>query len=300
MMPAKRERDEDLDSDLDGERGGKKPRPPYNHHLHSTLAWNRPSFAPSPSTSFANNLPITPTQSVCGAAAYASAPSVAGHALHYPSSGMDVDTVMDEYDIEPSIQLPVSPVIEDSQNVMRLARLRPSPSHLDNINHTGRVSTPMHPTFKRGGLNRSHAMNTPCEAIHENSGLLYPHVPSMSLPPARKPLAHETDGDDDEGNNNNNGSRRMFSPICEDEDIPDIPTELTQSQLSRLSFSNTTPTDDMETEPRPAPALGLTPVPRGRKRSGALTGVARFTMGYREDCEKCRQQTPGHYSHFLT
>jgi hypothetical protein len=42
------------------------------------------------------------------------------------------------------------------------------------------------------------------------------------------------------------------------------------------------------------------PAMKGRKRSGALTGMpGRFTMGYREDCEKCRARVAGHYSHFL-
>jgi len=279
-MPAKRQRDDESDSDLDDERHVKKSRPRYNHPFNPT-----PSFPPLSSTSFANNPPITPTPSEHGLAACASAPNAGGHALrsHSPGSGMDSDTAMEEYDSEAPSQLPESPLMDASQDLMHPARLRPS----DTVNHTGRVSTPMHPAFKRGAIHRGHAINASFEATHENNGRLYPHGPSTQLPPAGNALAREADDE---------GGRRMPSPISEDEDIPDTPTEFTQSQLSRLSFSNANATDDMDTS---SPSLGLAPAPRGRKRSGALTGVGRFTMGYRDDCEKCRQRIPGHYSHFL-
>lgn len=94
-------------------------------------------------------------------------------------------------------------------------------------------------------------------------------------------------------------SRRMPSPISEDEDIPDTPTALTQSQLSRLSVSHEKPEDMEMDEDHYTTPLALPLTPRGRKRSGALTSTPRFSMGYRDDCEKCRQRVPGHYSHFL-
>ena len=43
-----------------------------------------------------------------------------------------------------------------------------------------------------------------------------------------------------------------------------------------------------------------------RRRSDAIsgggggeTGKVVFSMGYRADCEKCRERVPGHYSHVL-
>jgi hypothetical protein len=94
----------------------------------------------------------------------------------------------------------------------------------------------------------------------------------------------------------------MPSPISEDEDLPDTPTALTQSQLERLRVTPIVETMDVEnygdTYIDPPPGAVTTPT-RGRKRSGALSGKGRFLMGYRDDCEKCRQRVPGHYSHFL-
>ena len=39
---------------------------------------------------------------------------------------------------------------------------------------------------------------------------------------------------------------------------------------------------------------------RERRRSQTVPAEKkRFCMGYRDDCEKCRQRVPGHFSHFL-
>lgn len=221
---------------------------------------------------------------------YTAVLNLGGAALHPRSSGMDFDTDMDQDDSEVQSQ---SPFLVASQNLMRPAMLKPSLFNSDTINSTGRVSTPMHPTFKRGGINRGYPMNGFREATNENSGSMYEHALSTQLPSAWQGNSQEIVDD-------GNGGRRMPSPISEDEDIPNTPTDFTQSQLSRLSFSNANAPDDMDTE-HTSPPLGLAaaPTPRGRKRSGALTGVGRFTMGYRDDCEKCRQRVPGHYSHFL-
>jgi hypothetical protein len=74
------------------------------------------------------------------------------------------------------------------------------------------------------------------------------------------------------------------SPISED--YVETPTDITSSQLSRLSFNG----EDMEMD-----------VPRtGRARSGAITAEKKkFVVGYRDDCDKCRAKVPGHWAHFL-
>ncbi|KAH7401120.1 hypothetical protein DE146DRAFT_654967 [Phaeosphaeria sp. MPI-PUGE-AT-0046c] len=193
------------------------------------------------------------------------------------SQSNDFDMEMDDDDDFDVRSQPQSPFA--SNLFMRPAMLNASLFGADPGNANGRLPTPIHPTFRRGGMN---GLGFPTSG---SAGSI--STPTMQAPTSRKA---RQDIDDDR-------SRRMPSPISEDEDIPDTPTALTQSQLSRLSFSQANPADMMDME---APsALPLLPTPKGRKRSGALTGMGRFSMGYREDCEKCRTRVPGHYSHFL-
>lgn len=77
------------------------------------------------------------------------------------------------------------------------------------------------------------------------------------------------------------GSRERFpSPISEDE--PHTPTTATGT-----------------------PQTPEVHVRKQRARSGAFTSPRdsdtskKFSMGYREDCEKCRNRVPGHMNHFL-
>jgi hypothetical protein len=190
---------------------------------------------------------------------------------------MDYDMEMDEDDVRS--QPPESPAFGSMGNFMRPAMLQPSLFNSDSANSNGRIPTPIHPTFKRGSMS---GMGYPMSG--SVGGVDTSHQP-LPAPPVWNGPRHDMEDE---------RSRRMPSPISEDDDIPDTPTALTQSQLSRLSFSHASTADQMDTE-----SLALPPTPRGRKRSGALTGMGRFSMGYRDDCEKCRQRVPGHYSHFL-
>jgi hypothetical protein len=189
---------------------------------------------------------------------------------------MDFDMDMDEDDTDVRSQPPESPAFASLGTFMRPAMLQPSLFNSDSANSNGRIPTPIHPTFKRSGMN---GLGYPMSG--SAGGIDTSNTP-MPAPPVWK------------GPKEEDRSRRMPSPISEDDDIPDTPTALTQSQLSRLSFSHA---DAMDTAC--SPHLSLPPTPRGRKRSGALTGMGRFSMGYKDDCEKCRQRVPGHYSHFL-
>jgi hypothetical protein len=175
-----------------------------------------------------------------------------------------------------------------SNSFMRPAMLNASLFGSDPANSNPRIPTPMHPTFKRSGMNGLGFQNSgSMGGLNASNGGL--SVPSSQPPTSRKGGRQEIEDD---------RSRRMPSPISEDDDSPDTPTALTQSQLSRLSFSQTNVADQMDTD-GPATMFIVPPTPRGRKRSGALTGMGRFIMGYRDDCDKCRQRVPGHYSHFL-
>jgi hypothetical protein len=228
---------------------------------------------------------ITPAQSDYEEADYLR-PAYGGPLPTSQSSDFDMDMEDDDFDVrsQPSESSFGGGIFK------RPTMLNASLFGADQPNATGRVPTPIHPTFKRGGMNGlGFPTSGSAGGLHSNSAGL--SVPSMQAPMSRKDSRQELDDD---------RSRRMPSPISEDEDIPDTPTALTQSQLSRLSFSQVSSADQMDMETPPT-SLALPPTPRstGRKRSGALTGMGRFTMGYREDCEKCRQQVPGHYSHFL-
>ncbi|KAI8936818.1 hypothetical protein NX059_006057 [Plenodomus lindquistii] len=300
MTTAKRGRDDDSDSDFDEERYLKKSRSGYDSRCSFTAnAANpypspanlpyRPSFTPSPPRNYVENGSITPAYSEHGLGADSSGQNVGGPVLHSQSSGLDFDMDMDEDESDATSQPQESPALGMSHSFMRPAMLKPSLFNSDSNNNTGRVPTPIHPTFKRGGMNGGYATTSSIDASNTSNSILSAHVLSTQLPPSWKGQRQEADND---------RSRRMPSPISEDEDIPDTPTAFAQSQLSRLSFSHPNPADQMDTEQNSS-SLGLPPTPRGRKRSGALTGVGRFSMGYRDDCEKCRQRAPGHYSHFL-
>jgi len=206
-----------------------------------------------------------------------------------PHHGMDyamqMDEDEDEFDVITS-QPPESPFIATN---FRPAKLNSDLFRRDSaMNSTDRVPTPMYPTFNTGGMNGlGYPSSGMAGGMNMGNTFLKPSysAPRM-LPPPKKQGNSQEDQD---------RSRRMPSPISEDEDIPDTPTALTQSQLSRLSVTtHYNPADQMDAD------MGLMPpTPRGRKRSGALLGTGRFSMGYRDDCEKCVQRVPGHYSHFL-
>lgn len=278
-MPAKRRRDDDSDSE--DEPSFKKSRPVYLTHLNSGFAQSplhinvRPSLPPSPpATSRADDMPPGHNEQLQQHA-------WGGPVHHSQWTDMDYSMDLDEDDSQSDVrsQPPESPF---GGAFFRPPTLNPTSSQLSDHSSTSRIPTPIHPTFSRGGMN----------------GLSYPTsgsaggVTSHALPPLPGLTVRKNRQDQSADR-----SRRMPSPISEDEDIPDTPTALTQSQLSRLSFSHPN-ADEMETEGELS--LALPPTPRGRKRSGALTGTpGRFSMGYRDDCEKCRQRVPGHYSHFL-
>ena len=264
-----------------------KSRPIYLAHLnhgyaHSPLHINvGPSLPPSPP-----------------AHAEATATAQRGHTQEHSWGGpvqsshwtdMDYSMDMEEDDSQNDVrsQPPDSPF---GGHFFRPPTLNPSSSTLSEHGTTGRIPTPIHSTFNRGSMN---GLGYPTSGA-AGGVTSHPPLPGLTVRKNRQ-----------EPTSNHDRSRRMPSPISEDDDnIPDTPTTLTQSQLSRLSVSHANAADDMdmelEEESFAGGPLAAPPTPRGRKRSGALTGsTGRFSMGYREDCDKCRQKVPGHYSHFL-
>jgi len=191
----------------------------------------------------------------------------------------DIDYAMQMDEDEPEIVSSPPPDLPFATN------FRPAKLNLDlfsrdsSSNNTGRIATPIYPSFPNSGL---------ASGMTTSNGFL-------GVPPSVSP-AIQTHHVRQRSQGGQERSIRMPSPISEDEDIPDTPTALTQSQLSRLSVTNCHAPGCIDTEMTPPVATAT----RGRKRSGALTGMGRFSMGYRDDCEKCRLRVPGHYSHFLS
>ncbi|CAA9966740.1 hypothetical protein PTMSG1_10099 [Pyrenophora teres f. maculata] len=289
MMARKRGRDDDSDSEFDEDRYIKKARPvcseqanygQFSFQSSATLP-HRPS--PSPPRLFTDIRSMTPAKSDYGGAQSPDSVSGGPVCLSRESSNIDYDMDMDEDDFDVRSQPPESPALYSSSNsFMRPAMLQASLFNSESSPSNGRLPTPIHATFKRGSMN---GLGYPMSGSAGGLNTSNMHASSMQAPPPTWKSSRQEKDDD--------RSRRMPSPISEDDDIPDTPTALTQSQLSRLSVSH----DYMETED----SSNLVPpiTPRTRKRSGALTGMGRFSMGYRDDCEKCRQRVPGHYSHYL-
>jgi len=98
-------------------------------------------------------------------------------------------------------------------------------------------------------------------------------------------------------------SDRLPSPV--DEDEPHTPTTLTGSQLSMLSVSDMEIDGEGESDVATPGATDSESVVvrKQRQRSGAFISTPeaarKFSMGYRDDCEKCRNRVPGHMNHFL-
>lgn len=220
---------------------------------------------------------------------------------------LDYAMQMDEDDLDMvASQPPDTPFLPTN---FRPAKLNPdlfgreSPTTSSTTNNTGRIPTPIYPTFANSGMNANmNGLGYPSSGMAGgvSPGNSYLGIPSLNAPlmqpPPRKSGAHHTVEAD--------RSRRMPSPISESEDIPDTPTAFAQSQLSRLTVTSDQMMDmDIPSSASPQslvpPNSTSMPAARGRKRSGALTGAGRFSMGYREDCERCRLRVPGHYAHFL-
>lgn len=209
-----------------------------------------------------------------------------------PEVNYDMDMDEDIVSIADS-QSPPSP----ARDTPRPAKLAPSP-YRGGLSIEGRVPTPIHSAFNVPGITRPSNESVNMD-IAEDSFASARH--SMAPPPRRFAIREHP----------------MPSPIRESMLSPrDAMLSPTQSgcmetsmvaatQMSRLSMSAGENMDVEEERTEnlsraPANVFTLGSPNRGRKRSGALLAEKkRFAIGYRDDCEKCRNRVPGHFSHFL-
>lgn len=107
-------------------------------------------------------------------------------------------------------------------------------------------------------------------------------------------------------------SRRLPSPISEDEISPSAIV----SGFNSMAMSMETESPRQDHTPKQSSPLDKsqekdTPMKKGHQRNkhslrnytgfDVEQGAKRtFSMGYRADCEKCRNKVPGHFSHIVT
>jgi hypothetical protein len=159
-------------------------------------------------------------------------------------------------------------IYTDDMEMSDSFHLSPGPFHADPpTNISGRIPTPIHSSFA-------------------------PHIRAE-----KAAIHHDPDFADDEALVNRfRRGRRLPSPISEGEISPsmllDSPGEM---QMEYERTSQNTPTKKGHT--RSKHSL------RSWTGAGELVGIGTkrtFSMGYRSDCEKCRNKVPGHFNHIIT
>jgi hypothetical protein len=219
---------------------------------------------------------------------------------------LDVDMEMDmdetDFDFVVGSPPPDSPAVNSFRPPpMRPAKLDPTLFGQDSgRSNTGRIPTPMYPNFpaSRGTAHSTGGIGYPTSGMAGGIGAM--SLPGGLLSVPKEPILQTPPVSKKQGYIEQDRSRRMPSPISEDEDLPDTPTAFAQSKLSRLTVASIPEHMDYETTEGEPPPPGVVTTPTtGRKRSGALSGRGKFSIGYRDDCEKCNQRVPGHFAHFL-
>ena len=228
--------------------------------------------------------------------------------------GLDFEMDMDMTDSQPLTSPMWSPkttnhTLLGSMPSPSYPRLLSTPTPARPINNANRVPTPIYPHFT--------GLSTPPDGRINTPGLRPP--PNLQVSPAPRPASRPRISTNTEQQDAFLRRRRLPSPISEDENM-DSPTNITKNALRDLDMSATTPATqrfpehDLMTPETPGfmPGQSLsssTPTrwspTGGRRRSDAVSGGGGeggkvvFSMGFRADCEKCRERVPGHYSHVL-
>jgi len=175
-----------------------------------------------------------------------------------------------------STQMSDAPTYSDDFEMTDSFHLSPGPFHNDpSSSISGRIPTPIHSSF--------------APFIRSEKASMY----------------HDSDFADDEAMVDRfRRGRRLPSPISEGEMSPSIIIEGVHDM--QMDVENPHQEPDKET-----------PTKKGHQRSkhslrqwtgfghdmngnGGGTIKRSFSMGYRADCEKCRQKVPGHFSHIIT
>ena len=139
-------------------------------------------------------------------------------------------------------------------------------------------TTPHSPFSNRPlGRPRSNGMLGPIQSLH-SMGTQARSLSERAPTPIQQRFA-----DSDMDMSDSFPSRTVLSPMLNG-DLPS-PSEETDHMMSDLSFSN-----DIR-------HLSSSEPSRGNEHHSSRQ--ARLHMGYRADCEKCRQHVPGHYTHIL-
>lgn len=105
------------------------------------------------------------------------------------------------------------------------------------------------------------------------------------------------------GDSHNRG-RRLPSPISEDEPSPS--TVLEGLSEIHMEVEKDTPMQEVKELPRkghrrsPYGFNNLANWSMNNEMSSGGEQKRTFSMGYRSDCEKCRDRVPGHFSHIIT
>jgi hypothetical protein len=270
------------------------PPPPDSPDDHDS-----PSSTRSLSPASARSLPIL-SDTVPDIDMHDSFDAVSIAGSHSPSSS---------FKETPTSARPVKPAMLDPQSLVPNARL--ANEHFNG----GRAPTPIFPSFAASVSAQCQSQTHSAPASVQTADESFAQAPSYLM--QRPKPVFESDS-------------RIPSPIHEDV------METADTQLSRLSFRNSIeegmsmdleldtavnhahhPVEEgqrVDSAIEPGSATEDKPIPlarKGRARSGAISsspdtprswhGLSgrRFYMGYRDDCEKCRNRTPGHFAHFL-
>ncbi|KAL9119976.1 MAG: hypothetical protein Q9187_003470 [Circinaria calcarea] len=286
-----REEDEEELSDLRNEH--KKPRalpfrtsPTIKHTFlfsQSSRSFPKPATL-TPAESSEDDDDYTSTRRYSTRSRHESAQLTAKSIMHIDAEA-DQDSDLDMLDFQP----PDSPLWSRMQSPLAGSMSptrRPFPTTEHLARDGTRIATPIY-----GHFNHSDRYST-----HPSTAFFTSHDPSSTA----HSLFHRR--------------HALPSPISEDESM-DSPTNTTGCLLRRLDMNHQTPNHLNTHTPVTTPDTSPTETPFGdavmatneppirEQRRGAIVGgppgKAILSMGFRGDCEKCRQKVPGHWSHVL-
>ena len=256
--------------------------------------------------------------------------------LHLEGNDTDMDTdMMDSQSFASPVWSPKRPPIFASPAHPRIYASTPSARSAHT--QTPRLPTPIYGHFAAAALNTPSSLSSNPSLGHYSPAIPTPPSAQQQQIPIVPRCSTIRSSLLDQQQDAFLRRRRLPSPISEDENM-DSPTTMTKSMLQNLDMSATPSTAtfplehsryqhyedqtrqqhqaDLMTPKTPGFAAGKGwggfAIPQGpavenrnRRRSDAISSGGEnrakivFSMGFRADCEKCRERVPGHYSHVL-